>query len=282
MGKRGRIIRKLLRFTGRIPTRYKLLYPFWLSSQLSVTHEEAAFPHLPAAFDGFVIAYASDIHYGPFLKRDRAEDLAQRLNAMQADLILLGGDYGEDTATAIELFHVMPALQAPYGVIAAIGNHDRMGSNDAFEKLLSRMKDWGADPLLNDARIIQKDDASLCICATDDIREGDPDFAPLFSQAKDSNFVLYAPHSPDILPVAFQQKHFDFDLVLTGHTHGGQVTLFGRTLHSSSRYGDRYRSGWLKEEGKRIFVSNGVGTSLLPVRLGAPAQIHRITLKRAK
>jgi len=144
------------------------------------------------------------------------------------------------------------------------------------------MKDWGADPLLNDARIIQKDDASLCICATDDIREGDPDFAPLFSQAKDSNFVLYAPHSPDILPVAFQQKHFDFDLVLTGHTHGGQVTLFGRTLHSSSRYGDRYRSGWLKEEGKRIFVSNGVGTSLLPVRLGAPAQIHRITLKRAK
>ncbi len=92
--------------------------------------------------------------------------------------------------------------------------------------------------------------------------------------------MIYTPHSPDILPSALKQGHFDFALVLTGHTHGGQVAPFGHTIHSSSRYGDRYRSGWIEEGGKQIFISNGVGTSLLPVRLGAPAQIHRITLRK--
>lgn len=280
MGIRGRFLRRMLRFAGRIPTRYKLLYPFWLSAQLYETNEVVSFAQLPAAFDGLTIAYASDIHYGPFLGKERAIDLANRLRAMQADIILLGGDYGEDTATSIALFDVLPKLSAPYGVFAAIGNHDRMGDEASFELLLERMRAWGAYPLLNDARVIVKDGASLCICATDDIREGHPHFPSLTPHATASDFVIYAPHSPDILPSALKQGHFDFDLVLTGHTHGGQVAPFGHTIHSSSRYGDRYRSGWIEEGGKQIFVSNGVGTSLLPVRLGAPAQIHRITLKK--
>lgn len=282
MGVRGHRIRRMLRFTGRIPTRYKLLYPFWLSAQLYETRETAFFASLPAVFDGFTIAYASDIHYGPFLGEDRAVDLARRLNAMQADLILLGGDYGEDTATSLALFDVLPALRAPYGVLAAIGNHDHMGDGASFERLLDTIKKWGAYPLLNDARVIIKGGASLCVCATDDIKEGHPKFSALTPHTQGSDFVLFAPHSPDIIPSALKQGHFDFDLVITGHTHGGQVAPFSHTIHSSSRYGDRYRSGWMEEEGKRIFVSNGVGTSLLPVRLGAPAQIHHITLRKEK
>ena len=70
-----------------------------------------------------------------------------------------------------------------------------------------------------------------------------------------------------------------FQLALCGHTHGGQVVLFNRALKSPSDYGEKYRTGWKKENGVDIMISNGVGTSFLPVRLGARPQIHLITLK---
>ncbi|HUM61301.1 MAG TPA: metallophosphoesterase, partial [Clostridia bacterium] len=66
---------------------------------------------------------------------------------------------------------------------------------------------------------------------------------------------------------------------ICGHTHGGQIVFFGRSLHSSSEYGDRYRSGWYREQGADILVSEGVGTSILPMRVGTRSQIHRLILR---
>ena len=86
--------------------------------------------------------------------------------------------------------------------------------------------------------------------------------------------------SPDILPEAEKQAGFRFDLALCGHTHGGQLVVFGRSLHSSSAYGDTYARGWMDAHGGKLLVTHGVGTSLLPMRLGVRPQIHRITLKR--
>ena len=73
------VLGRLLHFTKWIPTSSKILYPFWLSAQLDVVDESAVFSHLPAAFDGLVIAYCSDIHYGPFFGKKRAEDLARKM-----------------------------------------------------------------------------------------------------------------------------------------------------------------------------------------------------------
>ena len=82
-----------------------------------------------------------------------------------------------------------------------------------------------------------------------------------------------------ILPQTLADGPF-YQLALCGHTHGGQVALLGHSLHSSSDLGDRYRSGWYREAGAEIMVSNGVGTPVLPVRLGAPPQYHLITLRK--
>ncbi len=281
MAGRGKtMLRRLLRFTRWIPASSKLLYPFWLSEQLDVVEDEPLFGKLPESFDGLVIAYASDIHFGPFLDRNRAEGLARRLNAMQADIILLGGDYGETTLTAIEFFNILPPLAAKLGVYAVIGNHDLLGSQEEISKLKALLRLRGYALLDNSARILHRDGASLCLCATDDILEGEPDVAALIKDIQASDFVLFAPHSPDILPEAEKEPGFRFDLALCGHTHGGQLVVFGRSLHSSSRYGDKYARGWMDVHGGRLMVSHGVGTSLLPMRLGVRPQIHRIVLRK--
>lgn len=276
------ILAILLRFTGRIPNSSKILYPFWLAAQLDEINEEISFKNLPEELDGLVIAFASDPHYGSFLSQERAIDLSRRLNAMQADVMILTGDYGSDSTTAADFFSILPTLEAKYGVYASLGNHDHRGHESDFSNLITAIDKSGIRLMKNTAHIIKIENKKLCLCATDDDLEGEPYFEPFKQDAARSDFVIFAPHSPDIIPQALKESGFAFDLALCGHTHGGQLVVFGRSLHSSSRYGDRYRTGLMAiEGGKQLLVSNGVGTSLLPMRLGCRPQIHRIVLKKS-
>lgn len=283
MARHGKaLLRKLLHFMKWIPTSSKLLYPFWLSAQLDTVAEEAAFDNLPEAFDGFVIAYASDIHFGAFFDTGRAAELVIRLNAMNADVIILGGDYGETARTGTEFFTVIPALAAKQGVYAVIGNHDLLGSPEEIRTLEAEIASRGICLLKNSCVSLEKEGDAICLCATDDILEGKPLFDSILPAVRDAKFTIFVPHSPDILPQAEKAEGFRFDLALCGHTHGGQLVIAGHSLHSSSAYGDAYARGWMEVHGGRLMVSHGVGTSLMPVRLGVRPQIHKITLRKAR
>lgn len=266
---------KLLR---NMPKDRKWLYPFYLAGQLEVKEELYQSSTLPPAFDGLSIAYASDIHYGPYYKKHEALALMERLVLMDTDLIILGGDFGDVPVNALAFFETIPAFPTSQLVLAVMGNHD-IGSQGAGiqPRLLEAMRSKNVIPLVNDTHILNKSGHRLAICGPDDFRCGNPQFEPLIQGAEGADFVLFIPHSPDLIPDAFS-ANFHFNLALCGHTHGGQLVLFGRSLHSSSIYKDRYRSGWYKEQGADILVSNGVGTSILPMRLGTIPQIHRLTL----
>ena len=99
-GKAGKptLLGKLL---AMLPVSCALLYPLYLAAQLDTVEAHYRNGALPRAFDGLRVAYVSDIHYGAFLKEDRVRALVRRVNALQPDLILLGGDYGDDSETAI-------------------------------------------------------------------------------------------------------------------------------------------------------------------------------------
>ena len=267
---------------ARIPTHSKILYPSYLSAQLARKEEVYASPALPSAFDGYKIAYASDIHYGPYLGRDRVLDLVERLIALDADLLLLGGDYGAHTTDAIPFFDLLPPMSFPDGILAAVGNHDLAGTSEEIARLFDAMRAKGVRPLVTESHAIHRGGALLQVCSVDDIRNGAPDYAKAAEHLVPDGFLLFAPHSPDVIPPLRESRAFVPHLTICGHTHGGQVTVFGRSLHSSSRYRDRYLSGWKHEDGMDILISNGVGTSMLPVRWGAKAQYHRITLKRGR
>lgn len=278
---------KKSRFLGRLlamlPVSCMLLYPLYLAAQLDLVETEYVSAALPAAFSGLRIVYLSDIHFGPYFKESRVRALVARVNALEPDVIVLGGDYGEDSDGAIAFFRLHPGFKAKSLVAAVMGNHDRTPPESNLRKLMDAMAADGVTPLVNDALLLRRDGATLALGATDDVYNGHPYLDKVAERSAEADFCIFLPHSPDILPQTYTRPGGPFyQLALCGHTHGGQVALFGHAVKSSSDYGDRFLSGWYHENGVDILVSNGVGTSWLPVRLGARPQIHLITLKTAE
>lgn len=261
-------------------------YPFYEAWNLQTVRNTLEVPGLSKDLDGLTIVYLSDIHAGPFFSQRRVDALVTRINSFHADLVLLGGDYGNDSQEAIGFFQNLPKIWARYLVAGVVGNHDRTAPESNLAVLQSAMINAGVLPLVNATRQVRVGGASLYLCGVDDYDNGHPQIGQVAAQMREEDYVIFLTHSPDNLPEAFATENnqgsvFWFDLALCGHTHGGQVTLFGKPLFRSySKVSDRYLSGWVEENKAKILVSNGVGTIYLPVRLFAPPQMHVITLKR--
>ena len=278
--KSARYPSRLGKLLALLPAGCVLLYPLYLATRLDLKEDTYAHSSLPAVFDGLKIVYVSDIHYGTFFKNDRLDQLVERVNALDADIILLGGDYGEDSQGALEFWQKKPAFRARIATLCVFGNHDRTLPEENFIPIQDAMKAAGAIPLANDVYVLEKDGHTLAFAGPDDYYNGYPDLERLVHLSQTADFTIFLPHTPDILPQVYQLPEGPFyQLALCGHTHGGQVAFFGYAPKPSSDYGNRYRSGWYHEEGTDILVSNGVGTSMLPVRLGARPQFHLITLE---
>ncbi|MBQ9262658.1 MAG: metallophosphoesterase [Clostridia bacterium] len=263
-----------------LPVSCALLYPVYLAAQLDTVEGDYVNAALPKAFHGLRVAYLSDIHAGTYFSQERVHSLVRRVNSLQPDLILLGGDYGEDSDGAVAFFAAQPGFHARYGVLGVMGNHDRTVPESNLQKLKEAMTRSGVIPLVNDVWTLEQEGKRLAIAGVDDIYNGYPDLEKAAFLSRGADFTIFLPHNPDLLPETYKMNGpLFYQLALCGHTHGGQVALFGHSLHSSAETGDRYRSGWYHEHGADILVSNGVGTSMLPVRLGARPQIHLLTLK---
>ena len=167
-----------------------------------------------------------------------------------------------------------------------MGNHDRTQPESNLQRLKDAMKDAGVTPLVNSVSRVKVGQSYLYIAGVDDFYNGTPDVKGVASQVREEDFVIFAGHTPDLIPDAQKAKDMTgdghwFDLALFGHTHGGQINLFGWTpfRNVSEELSARYISGWREENRAAMLISNGVGTSVFPVRLFAPPQVHLITLK---
>ena len=279
--KRSKNVPWLGRMLARLPSSWPVLYPLYLAAQLDTVQEQYWSRVLPPAFDETRIAFLSDIHFGPLLGEDRVRALADRVNALHPDYVILGGDYGQNSHDALRFFELKPGFRANQAVLAVLGNHDRMDPEENAPRLLAAMRADGVTPLVNEAYRVTRNGQSLVIAGADDYYCGSPNLPLLAAACRNGDFSIFVCHEPDLLPKTQQMPEGPFyQLALCGHTHGGQVALFGHAIFSSSLYGDRYLSGWYQEAGADILVTNGVGTSGLPVRLGARPQLHLITLKR--
>jgi len=254
---------------------YTLLEPFWLQTvRLDITH-----PDIPEAFEGFSMVFLTDIHHGPFFSQKRVARLVERVNKLKPDAVLLGGDnvHREDTRHIFSFYAEMSKLTAEYGVYGVMGNHDYWMS----EQLSIQQMRQNNIKLLRDEGIwIEKGADRIYLGGVDDLMEGHPDIQSTIQGVSDSDFTLIVSHNPD---VAESQSVNGVDWMLSGHTHGGQVTFFGLWAPVvSSSYGQKYRSGLVQKENTFVFVSNGVGTITPPVRFFARPQIVLITLHPGK
>ena len=223
------------------------------------------------------VAIVSDLHVGSeFITVERLRYIVARVNAGHPDMIVLLGDFvvtkmiGSKFVPPETIAAELANLHAPLGIFAVLGNHDRW---------LSAERVAGA---LRTARIHVLEDSAWRVGAfwlvgVSDFNEGPHDLGGALAAVNDSAPVLVITHSPDVFPLIPARVC----LTLAGHTHGGQVAipLVGRLI-VPSRYGQRYAIGHVRENGRDLFVTSGVGTSLLPVRFRVPPEIVFMEITR--
>jgi len=249
--------------------------------RLHVLECEFCSPRLPEAFDGVRVLFASDIHTGPHFGAKRVHTLVGRINVLSPDIVLLGGDYvGGFQRGAIEFYPEIARVKARLGAFAVLGNHDIQEGAAEARLGLARA---GFTTLENTSAHIAIGEDSIAVGGLEDFWLGHPDGAATARGVGTGEFAMLVSHNPDALVDALTEAAAGtWNLALAGHTHGGQVTWFGRYGHTSSIYGQTFRTGWSEIAGIPVLVSNGVGTSTVPIRFMARPQLHVITLRHAE
>jgi len=248
---------------------YMIIEPYLIETKKVVIESE----QIPAEFDGKKIVFLSDIHHGPFFDQERVEYLVDQVNALQPDLILLGGDYVDGGSEYINpVFKSLSKLKGPMGVYAVLGN------SDPQYLTLKTITTSRVTYIGNKGFWIEENGSKIRVGGVGDFNNGNQIQKATTAAVNPEDFVILLTHNPDYFPEIDRSK---VDVVLSGHTHGGQVTFFGLWAPViRSIYGQKYRTGIIKEANTTLIVSNGLGTSVLPVRFFARPQIIVVELKK--
>lgn len=232
---------------------------------------------VPEAFEGFRIAFVSDLHYKSLFKRKNLDELVRLLIAQHADVLLMGGDYQEGCEYVPELFAELSKVKTPMGTYAVMGNNDYERCHD---EIIHEMKRYGMHPLEHQLDTLRKDGSQIIIAGVRNPFDLKVNGVSPTLALSPTDFVILLVHTPDYVE---DVSVANTDLALAGHTHGGQVRIFGYAPIIPSRYGSRFLTG-LKYNSSKIpmIVTNGIGTSNKNIRIGAPAEIVIITLHRLK
>ncbi|MCL2339634.1 MAG: metallophosphoesterase [Actinomycetia bacterium] len=236
-----------------------------------VEYREVTFhsPAVSAELQGLRVAFITDVHD---LSPHNLQDIVDQLNQSPIDLVVLGGDFSTDTVLCQQQLAVLATIAAPAGIFGVPGNHD-----DATA-LTAAMAECGITALNNDG--CQLND-NLYLAGVLDYWSGAASIQQAIQSADTGDFVLLISHNPDI---TMTQSTAGIDLILCGHTHGGQDTLFGLfapALETDiiTHYGQRFRSGWsTAADGTPVYVSNGLGVIAQIPRVFARPQVIIITL----
>ena len=260
------------------------LQAFWLGpADLRNEDQTLAIPHWPAACDGVRVAVLADLHTGsPWNGVDKLDAIVEMTRAAEPDLILLAGDYvisGVPGGTFVppeRIAQGLAPLEAPLGVFAVMGNHDWARGSREVRAALQGV----GIPMLDDTAIeIRRGDCTFWLAGIGDWWVRRRDYARALRRVPEQAPVIAFTHNPDV----FVEAPARVSLTVAGHTHGGQVVLpFLGRLIVPSNYGERFAIGHVVEGGRHLFVSPGLGTSILPVRFGVPPEISVLTLVAAQ
>jgi predicted MPP superfamily phosphohydrolase len=244
------------------------------------------------------VGVIADVHAGgPLMPTDRIRAIAERTNALKPDIIVLLGDFAAShkfktrSVAPAEWAEALSILEAPLGVHAILGNHDwwddlaaqRSGRGPVMgRRMLER---HGIPVYENDAVRLTKDGHTFWLAGLGDqlafvkgLRRrhhkakgprGVDDLPATLAKVTDEAPIILLAHEPDIFPRVPERV----SLTLSGHTHGGQVRLFGYSPRVPSRFGNRFAYGHIVEDNRHLVVSGGLGCSILPVRIGVPPEV---------
>ena len=251
-------------------------------NRLVLRQETITIGRWPSRLSGLKIAVLSDIHAGSaFIDDDKLRLIVQRTNQLQPDLIVILGDYitgNGRTSHRVEpevFAPILKDLHAPFGVYSVLGNHDWWYNG---YKVRRELEANGIKVLDNEVLRIDVRGTPLWLAGLADLWTRQQQIEQTITQVPEGEPLIALTHNPDIFPQLPQRV----PLLLAGHTHGGQVRLplIGSVVESS-RFGERYERGHVFENGHHLFVTTGIGTSIVPVRFGVPPEIVLLEIKSA-
>ncbi len=275
-----------------------IIEPFF---RLRIKHYALTPPRWPKDFP-LRIAIVTDIHAcEPWMNEERVKTIVAMTNDLGADCILLLGDYIATHKFQMSIpsqawANALAKLKAPLGVHSVLGNHDWWNDGEAMRRgeglpaAGKALQDAGIKVYQNESVRLEKEGRPFWLAGLGDQvafiplrgwrhpNYGIDDLPGTLAQVTSEDPILLMAHEPDIFPRVPERV----SLTLSGHTHGGQISIFGWTPIVPSRYGSRYAYGHKIEEGRNLIVSSGLGCSGIPVRIGAAPEIVVIDLGGAR
>ena len=267
----------------------------WMALQARITHVRMAVVYLddlPQALDGTTVLYVSDLNIRGAGDARRTQRLMNKLNELQPDVLLLGGDYcgGKildgrpdadegGQAAALSLLRSLNSFNAPLGKYAVAGEQDQVLSG-----LKEALFDGGVTLLDDGCATIEKSGGQLVLAGLSDVSEKRTPYSEIGGYFDGSECVIALTHNPSgYIGVRVAEARSGgawADLVLAGHTLGGQIRAFGRTIYTLPEAEARCLGGWYYVGDLPMLVSQGVGCSGVLLRLGTQSEVWLLTLRR--
>lgn len=247
----------------------------WNRARLELVTVRVPITGLGAAFDGYRIAFLTDLHSSPIVPRWWIDAAVTQALRLEADLVLLGGDFIDDDVHFVSsVTEILAPLTAPDGVYAVLGNHDHYVDAPAVRRAVAAA---GVTELLNRNVVIERGGAKLGVCGVGDLEMDAIDFAAATACLGADVPRIVLSHDPDVF--AFWPAELRCDLMLSGHTHGGQayLPLLGPPF-VPSQFGARFLKGMFRNGSRQLYVSRGIGASGVPFRWRCPPELTLVEL----
>lgn len=242
---------------------------------ISVNRYRIHLENLPMEFDGFRILHFTDLHHGELLPISMVKHIIRMANNVKADVIACTGDYVVKSKTTSELIPVwkeLSELQAKDGVFAVLGNHDHWADRELCLDLLEN----SGISLRHRSLSVERNDKKIWFTGAGDLWEDDFGVNSALKDVPDTDVKILLAHNPDTADINFD-KHFD--LVLSGHTHGGQVKLPFLGYPFIPVNNKIYSQGLIDNGRCKVFISRGIGCSSVPVRFNCYPELALLELK---
>jgi len=233
---------------------------------------------LPEKFENFTITHISDLHFGKFVNSDFIKKSVETVNKLDSDIVVITGDFVEWMCYREKYVKLcmqeIASIRPREGVYAVLGNHDHKSDAKRITEELQRI---GVCVLRNESTRLKRGNTAIQILGVDDMVEEKDNMEKTLSGVNESEVKILMSHSPDI---AENYKLRGVDLILSGHTHGGQICLpFIGALITPSDYGRKFVSGLIKHNDIQIYVNRGIGVTIIPARFMCKPEITVFTLK---
>lgn len=248
-------------------------YPIFIERYLvQLNHYEIPVPNLPPPFIGYKIAQVTDTHLGLLVSPSFLRDVFSLTNDVDADLIVGTGDFVHHTRKEVlGVWPLLKKLRAPDGVCAVLGNHDHWA--DARESL-AQLEASGFS-VRHKTRVIERQGHRLLISGAGDHTEDRFGLHEQLDKAQEKDCRIVLAHNPDSADIKTQGR---IDLMLSGHTHGGQVRIPGYGSPILPVNNKAYDEGLKRVRGSSLFISRGIGWAIAPVRFNCAPEIAVLTL----